>query len=171
MTAMTTDEFMSYLRSVDVKLNVTGGRLRYSAPPGTLTPALRAELLERKAEILYLLRDACATTGLHAPPILPVSRDRELPLSFAQQRLWFLDRLEPGRDTYHIFPRFSLRGPLNAAALQQSFTHLVRRHEALRTTFVNGEGYPIQVIGAPEPFSLSVVDLQDLPELEQETEA
>jgi len=85
---VTTIEFLSYLRSLDVKLWADGDRLRYSAPKGALTPALRAELVERKAEILTFLHKANAATSSTVPPIEPVSRDGDLPLSFAQWQRW-----------------------------------------------------------------------------------
>jgi len=164
---MTSPEFLSYLRSRDIKLWADGDKLRYSAPLGALTPALRAELAKRKAEILMFLR----RTSVNAPSILCVSRDIDLPLSFAQQRLWFLDQLKPGNSTYNIPAAMRLRGPLNVAALEQSLNEIVRRHEALRTTFASVEGQPIQIISPPEPFTLSIADLRQLPETEREPEA
>ncbi|HLL48703.1 MAG TPA: amino acid adenylation domain-containing protein, partial [Longimicrobiaceae bacterium] len=71
-----------------------------------------------------------------APPIVRVPRDGPLPLSFAQQRLWFLDRLTPGSAAYNLFYALRLRGPLDARALERALAELVRRHETLRTVFV-----------------------------------
>jgi len=72
------------------------------------------------------------------------------PLSFAQQRLWFLDQLEPGSSLYNVHSAVSLHGQLDVVALERSFDFLVRRHETLRTTFEIHNGQPIQVI-SPEP--------------------
>ena len=69
-------------------------------------------------------------TGLQAPPIVPVPRDGELPLSFAQQRLWFIDQLEPGSSVYNFPAAVRLKGPLNLVALKQSLNEIVKRHEA-----------------------------------------
>ena len=72
-------------------------------------------------------------TGLGAPPLVASQRTEALPLSFAQQRLWFLDQLEPNSAFYNIPAAVRLSGPLNLAALERTFTEIVRRHEALRT--------------------------------------
>ncbi|MCW6011288.1 non-ribosomal peptide synthetase, partial [Micromonospora sp. CPCC 205371] len=80
-----------------------------------------------------------ATTGVAVPPITPVRRDRPLPLSFAQQRLWFLDQLEPGSTEYNLpLPPRRLRGVLDVAALTAALTGVVARHEVLRTRLVTG---------------------------------
>ncbi|HVR99644.1 MAG TPA: non-ribosomal peptide synthase/polyketide synthase, partial [Thermoanaerobaculia bacterium] len=107
--------------------------------------------------------------GRQASPIVPVPRDGDLPLSFAQQRLWFLDQLEPGSPAYNIPLAVRLTGELSIARLERVFTEVVRRHEALRTTFVSREGSPVQVIAsaaASRP-ELPVVDLSHLPEREE----
>ena len=97
------------------------------------------------------------------PQITPQSRESNyFPLSFAQQRLWFLDQLQPGNTAYNLFLPIRLTGVLNVDVLEQSFKELIRRHEALRTTFTTVNGQPVQVI-APNPvFNLSVINLQEL---------
>ena len=75
---------------------------------------------------------------LTAPPLVPVSREQELPLSFAQQRLWFLDQLEASGSFYNLPAAVRLRGVLNVAALERTLSEVVRRHEALRTHFRGG---------------------------------
>ncbi len=108
------------------------------------------------------------TAGLPGvPPLLPAPRAPEdlLPLSFAQERLWFLDQLEPGSAAYHIPLGVRLAGDLEPALLARSLAELVRRHESLRTTFTARGGRPFQVIAAAPPsFALAVVDLSALPE-------
>ena len=99
--------------------------------------------------------------GVAAPPIVAVERDRELPLSFAQQRLWFLDQLEPHNPFYNIPAVVHLQGALDLRALTEAFTALVRRHESLRTSFAAPEGRPQQVIAAPADFTLTIEDLSD----------
>ncbi len=91
-----------------------------------------------------------------------IGRRRTAPLSPAQQRLWFLDRLEPGSDLYNIPITVLLEGRLDLAALRDCFNEIVRRHEAVRTTFEGDGGEPIQVINSADIFSVSVIDLSDL---------
>ncbi|GAA6614913.1 amino acid adenylation domain-containing protein [Scytonema sp. NUACC26] len=92
------------------------------------------------------------------------------PLSFAQQRLWFLDQLDPN-SIYNISAAIRFTGKLKVAALEQSLKEIVLRHEVLRTTFAVVDGQPVQVIHAAPNFTLSVVDLRYLPDIKRETEA
>jgi acyl carrier protein len=106
--------------------------------------------------------------GLQVPPIRPVPRAGDLPLSFAQQRVWLLDQLEPGLPTHTVRYYLRLTGPLNVAALEASLSEIVRRHEALRTTFAVKQGQPVQVIAPAEPLSLPVEDFTHILETERE---
>ncbi|MFL6196133.1 MAG: amino acid adenylation domain-containing protein [Thermoanaerobaculia bacterium] len=99
-----------------------------------------------------------------APPLLPVPREGALPLSFAQQRLWFVDQLEPGSPLYNMPGALRIEGPLDGAVLARSLREIVRRHEALRTVFEGSDAAPVQVILPAAPFPLPVVDLAGLPE-------
>ena len=83
-------------------------------------------------------------------------------LSFAQQRLWFLEQLEPDSIAYRITRRLRLQGSLNVDVLQQTFTALVERHETLRTHFVTTEGTPLQVVAPAKPFELPLIDISSL---------
>lgn len=105
------------------------------------------------------------------PPITPVSRDQELPLSFSQERMWFLNQFEPTGAAYNIPMAIRLTGPLNVTALAQSFNQVARRHEALRTTFPTVAGRPVQVIAPELLLELPVVNLQHLPPGRREAEA
>ncbi|HEY9652604.1 MAG TPA: condensation domain-containing protein, partial [Coleofasciculaceae cyanobacterium] len=107
---------------------------------------------------------------LKAPPIVAVPRDGMLPLSFAQERLWLVDRLEPNNTAYHMPAALRLVGSLNIAALEQSFNEIVRRHEILRTSFIEVDGQPIQVIAPSLTLKIPLVDLQALPETERDAE-
>ena len=111
-----------------------------------------------------------AHEGLQAPPLVPVGRDRKLPLSFAQQRLWFLDQLEPGNSFYNISRAVQLRGSLNLVALSAALNEIVSRHESLRTLF-GTDGDPFQSIAAPQTGSLRLIDLTAVSETERQTEA
>ncbi len=106
---------------------------------------------------------ARAGLGLEPPPLAPVPRDRPLPLSFPQERLWFLDRLAPGKAAYDIPFTLGLAGALDRRALAAALSEIVRRHEALRTTFPEIGGEPRQQIAPPAAFPLPDVDLAALP--------
>ncbi|WP_445300994.1 amino acid adenylation domain-containing protein [Microcoleus sp. C2D2] len=90
------------------------------------------------------------------------------PTSFAQQRLWFLDQFEPGNPFYNLPAAVLLKGRLNVVVLELSFKEIVRRHEALRTTFATVDGQPMQVVGENFNFGLQVLDLQQLAETERQ---
>jgi amino acid adenylation domain-containing protein len=112
-----------------------------------------------------------AARGLPAAPLQSIPREGELPLSFGQETFWFLDQLEPGSPVFNIDVAVRLRGPLNLPAVERALTEVLRRHEALRTTFVATDGRPVAVIAPPAAMSLPVVDLTGLPEAEREAEA
>ena len=164
---MKTREFLSYLEEQDIQVWADGDRLRYSAPEGGLTPELRTELVRRKAEILAFLH----STAAMMLPIEPAARDGVLPTSFTQQRMWFLDQLEPDLSAFVIPACYHLHGPLSVGALEQSLNEIVRRHEALRTSFSARDGQPVQVIAPTLTLALPVVDLRGLRKKQREAEA
>jgi len=92
-------------------------------------------------------------------------------LSYAQQRLWFLDELQPGLTAYNVPAAVRLRGSLDAGALARSLTEVVRRHEALRSTFANIDGSPVQIVGAPHTVALPLTDLSELAASEADSRA
>jgi amino acid adenylation domain-containing protein len=104
-----------------------------------------------------------AGKGSPLPPIVPSAWEGLAPLSFPQQRLWFLDRLQPGRAIYNVPIALRLAGPLDPAALQRGLGGVVDRHETLRTRFVEADGQPWQEVLPPVAFGLPEVDLRDLP--------
>jgi amino acid adenylation domain-containing protein/non-ribosomal peptide synthase protein (TIGR01720 family) len=95
-----------------------------------------------------------------APDITRVDRDRDFPLSFAQQRLWFLDQLEGTGSAYNIPGTICLSGELDIPALERSVSEIVKRHEVLRTVFVAEHGQPKQVILPEVALNLTIVDLR-----------
>ena len=101
-------------------------------------------------------------------PIVHLSLSEGLPLSFAQQRLWFLDQLQPGSSAYNIFSAFRLTGRLNVTAIEESLGEILRRHEVLRTTFVTENDQPVQRISPTAAFILSQTDLSTMPEEQRE---
>ncbi len=129
------------------------------------TIAALAALVEEAVE--EARRPAAAPARAAAPPLAarPAAAGAagELPLSFGQERLWFLDRLTPGGAAYNVPVAIRLRGALDAAALAGAFGEIVRRHESLRTTFAAGEGGAWQRVHPPSPAALSRIDLAALP--------
>lgn len=125
------------------------------------------QLSPRKKAILDALLDkeGMASTEDKIP------RRREggpAPLSFSQQRLWFFDQFEPASFVYNVLTPVSLRGNLDVSALQEAFNHLVRRHEALRTTFELREGQPVQIIGQQQSIPIRRIDLSHQARPEQQ---
>jgi amino acid adenylation domain-containing protein len=108
--------------------------------------------------------------GFETAALEASARDGELPLSFSQQRLWFLEQLTPGTSAYNIAGALRLRGLLDVAALEQSLNEIIRRHEILRTTFVTIDGRPAQTIASSLKLTLPLTSLEHLTEAEQEAE-
>ncbi|RKH66938.1 non-ribosomal peptide synthetase [Corallococcus aberystwythensis] len=109
-----------------------------------------------------------ARSRRRAPPVVPVPRDALLPLSFGQQRMWFIEQLTPGSISYNV-PYFArLTGALDIRALERALAVLVERHEALRTTFAVVDGQPVQRIAPSLSLTLHVESLEALPASERE---
>ncbi|NPC81124.1 amino acid adenylation domain-containing protein, partial [Pyxidicoccus fallax] len=114
---------------------------------------------------------ASRPTGTPRPPLVPVPRTGDLPLSFAQQRLWFLDRLRPDSAVYNLPAAVRLDGDLNVEALERALSELVRRHEVLRSTFHESSTGPVQRVSSEARVMLGRGDLSGMPEAERDVEA
>ena len=163
-------ELIEELRRRDIKLWRDGDNLRFSAPTGALSPELKSKLIAHKAELLAQLSDAekAATT------IPRADRSGGIALSFAQERLWVLDRLEPGLTAYNVAHCWRITGALDPAVLDRSLQEIARRHEILRTTFSTTEnGTPVQVIHPSPTFSLRLISIgpDALPQLAEDEAA
>lgn len=157
-------QFLSDLRAVGVVLAIDGERLIINAPKGAVTSELRAELAQRKAEILAFLRDS-------AIPKADTSSDRklfDLPLSRSQQRLWFISRLYPDNPVYHIVMGLQATGTLDRYAMERAFKALLERHEALRTSFYEKSGTPFARIHSASEWVSDFIDLSDFPNASEE---
>ncbi len=120
------------------------------------------------AEAIEAALAAGPAQRVRAAPILALARpETELPLSFAQERLWFLDQLEPGSAAYNLGSALRLAGQLDLPALASTLSEIVRRHAVLRTTFRAVDGRPVQVISPAAVLILPRVDLSALPEEER----
>ena len=143
-----TIKFLDQLRFRGVELWVEGDRLKYSAPKGTLNDDVLNELRKRKDEILAHLQ--AATASATSQEIVAASRDQLLALSFAQQRIWFLDELEPDNPFYNVALAKRIRGDISTDILRKSLLTLIRRHEVLRSVCVNTPDGPRLQIIAPD---------------------
>jgi amino acid adenylation domain-containing protein/non-ribosomal peptide synthase protein (TIGR01720 family) len=125
-----------------------------------------ATLREVAAEVDRTSREA---QGLAVPPLTRREHGRTAPLSFNQERFWFLEQLGSLNGAYHEFYALQIHGPLNIAALESSLNQMIRRHETLRTHIENtADGQGMQVISEPQPLSLDVLDLSALSASERE---
>jgi amino acid adenylation domain-containing protein len=121
------------------------------------------ELSEKKRGMIeYLLGKSKKQTSRQTRARIPRLSATEAPLSFAQQRLWFIEQFEPNTSAYHISAALHLFGPLKVEALAQSLAEIARRHEALRTRFGLRDGEPVQIIEPLAAFELPLLDLTDL---------
>ncbi|RKH00364.1 amino acid adenylation domain-containing protein, partial [Corallococcus sp. CA053C] len=128
-----------------------------------------ARTLEEQAQrVDAQLQDGAS---LQAPPLRPVPREARMPLSFAQQRLWFLDQLEPGTSTFNIPIALRVEGALDVRALEHCFQEVMRRHESLRTVFQEGPDGPSQVVLPALALPLEQVDLRALAPEARDAEA
>src|SRR5271155_2070629 len=146
---MTCAEFMTELHRLRVRLWLEGGRLRVSAPRGVLNEELRGILQSRKEE----LREWIEHQGAPSPPeelLKRMGRAGWMELSYAQQRLWFLYRLEGASATYNIPVGLRLEGKLDQEALEQAVRDVVARQETLRTIFPERDGVPFQQVLSAE---------------------
>lgn len=181
MTNWAIADFISHLNHLDIKLSLEPDpsvsphsfRLRCNAPEGTLTPTLRQELTNRKAELITYLQTISNTQEPQSknslPPIHPPAHSSthppaypSTPLSFAQQRLWFLYQLAPHNPFYNVPAAICLKGTLDRSALERSLREIVRRHAALRTRFATVDGQPVQVVEPNANVELAVVNLQSV---------
>ena len=130
----------------------------------------RSKRYEGRAALWRAIR-AVVQLQRHAPPLRTVPRKGVLPLSFAQERLWFLDQLSPESKAYNISASFRITGPLMVPALEQALNEIVSRHEVLRTTFPAVDGNAAQIIAPELSLQLPMVGLRELPESERYAEA
>ncbi|MEC9375343.1 MAG: amino acid adenylation domain-containing protein [Pseudomonadota bacterium] len=153
------------LSKLGIKLSSDKDELKIIAPPGILTSDLREELLKNKNELLELINDSHSTITANKK-FLPQPRSANLPLSFAQKRLWFLDALDPGLAVYNIPLAIRLHGNLNIKALGLAFNDLINRHENLRTNFISDkDDQPIQII---HNFLAHIIDSKNMEDVSNE---
>jgi len=147
------ERLLEALVGQDIRLRVEGGDLRVSAPPGALTAELREVLRQRKAELL-----ACLQAGGEVP-LVRVGREVPLPLSFAQERMWILQQMDPDPNPHRLQFVFVIKAD-DVPGLARAWNALLERHEILRTTYrMDDNGRLMQTVHAPKRVELPVVDL------------
>lgn len=157
-------ELIAEFAQLGIAVWVQDDRLRYKAPHGVLTAGLRQRLTDNKGPLLALLSaQRNPWSALRLPAVTRRPPDQQPQLSYMQQRLWFLDRLLPGRATYNMAYAYRLRGALDAVALRQALRDIVRRHEVLRTEIVVVEGAARPRVADGCALELPLTDLTGCP--------
>ncbi|NEP51638.1 MAG: AMP-binding protein, partial [Moorea sp. SIO3C2] len=163
-------KFLSYLHSLDIELSTDGEKLLCDAPEGVLTSELQNQLSNCKQEIITFLQQANLKTDSKENLIKPIERNSNPPpLSYAQQRLWFIEKMALISNAYNLPLTLHLVGKLDYVALQTSINQIIARHETLRTTFSETNGTPVQIIQPPFELELPRKDLSGLTPSEQTT--
>ena len=156
---------LATLAEHDVQVYVEEGKLKTRSKPGAITPAIAAQLRDHKLALIAHLSAASAKPFESVPaPLVP---EGEHGLSYAQQRLWFLDQFKSGNVSYNMPITLRLDGKLDSEALRRSLDEIVQRHAVLRSTYAKTPAGPVQTIQPAAPIALPIVDLRDLAEAEQ----
>lgn len=159
------ERLLDELRALGVRLSAEGDRLKVSAPEGCLTDERRARIAIHKAELIRRVSvepQRAASLG-DAGSRAVEAGPREFPMTSAQRRLWFLDRLSPGSHAYNLGVEYAFEGGVDKALLARAVNEVVRRQSALRTVYAERDGEPRQIVRPFEPMTLGWVDLTDLP--------
>jgi amino acid adenylation domain-containing protein len=168
---VTTAEFLLHLQQLGIQVSADNDSIRCRAPRGALTPELRDEVARRKMEIVALLGRGDLAKRSQAAPLERVARDGDLPLSFGQERLWFLHQMTPDNGAYNIASSIRFRPAAAVDLLARALQQLTERHETLRTTFVTRDGQPFVRIDPSVAVALPVFDLRAMPEAVRAGEA
>ena len=161
-------KFINKINTLGIKLWLENKQLKFKAPKGAWTDKIRDELIANKEEVIAFLRQTSVNAQI--PPILPIKRSssggeltsEQYPLSFSQERLWFIDQLEPDSANYNIPIAVSISGELDFEHLEQAFNMIITRHENLRTIFPSKNGKAQQLILENMGFKLERSDLSHI---------
>ncbi|HEY2236960.1 MAG TPA: amino acid adenylation domain-containing protein [Candidatus Angelobacter sp.] len=156
---MNCSDLLTRLHTQGIRIQLVGEKIRLSIPSGELDPDVREEIKLHREEIKSLLRQPLAEDD---NLLAKQERPARLPLSYGQQRLWFVDRLEGTSREYNIVEALRLLGELNLPALEKAIKTIVERHEVLRTHFQEAEGEPWQVVEPALPIQLALEDWREL---------
>jgi len=159
---MTNTQLITVLAERDIRMWLDADELKFSAPRGAIDPELRALMVARKSELMTFLRNEASGEGEQSLAPAPML-DRP-PLSAAEERLWFLYRLEGPSPAYNVLTSMHVPQFLDLALHRQAMARLVSRHEALRTCFAEENGEAYRVVRPPCSLPVSLVDLSGLPD-------
>ena len=135
-------ELMQRLQALGLRLHMDSGRLKVDAPKGVVDDDLKSTIAARRDDIVAALLSGDGDKRRGTDQIRRIARDGQLPISSAQQRFWFLDRMDPGRSHYNVGATVHLSGALDVDIMRQSFNDVVARHEALRARINDDDGSP-----------------------------
>lgn len=162
-------QVLEILSKNNIKLKARDGNLHVRAKGG-LTSEARDLLSKHKAEILEWLDRKKKTEDQHLTPLKRTPRDKDLPLSYSQQRMWVLENIRDVGSTYCLPEAIHLQGRLCVDNLERAFQEIIRRHEILRTSFQEKDGYPQQIISHDHRLAATVLDLSDLSQTNKDHE-
>lgn len=171
MKTQTLDDLLQTLQQRDIQLWLDGDRLRYRAAKDAFTPELKAQIKAQKSAIITFLRQAQSSSQAQLPPIERIDRDGKLPLSFAQQRFWFLQQFEPDSTANNMPVVVRFQGAIDLEILHQSLKAVMDRQEVFRSRFPLVEGEPVVVIEDAIAVDVPVEDIRHVPAAEREAEA
>src|SRR3954471_2621474 len=154
---MSVMQLLDDVQKTGAKLHLVGNELRIRGPRGALDLTLKTRINALKSELAEHLRKTDTVTDFLQ--YAGSERPDRLPLSFAQERLWFLDQLQPGGTEYNMAAASRFRGEFKAEAFERAIQELVRRHETTRTHFAGPSGEPMLVIDPPGQFKMEFEDL------------
>ncbi|MEB3341935.1 condensation domain-containing protein [Okeania sp.] len=161
-------EILSQISSQGIKLWAEGDELKIRAPKGALTTETRDLLSKNKLELLHLLQEKSSNVSATSVPLVYVGRDKDLPVTYQQERLWTIDQLMGNKLNLNVSTALKIEGLIDIPLLQKSWNEIISRNESLRTIFSFAEGSLIQVIVPSLDSKISVIDYQGLSKTEQE---
>lgn len=144
--------------ALDISFRLDDGKLKINAPDGVLNSTLLDELKANKKEIIALLEQTATSKSTTLQTIPKAPPRNRYPLSYAQQRLWFLYRLEPNSPAYHMTGGIRVHATLDAEKLRRAFEEIIRRHDSLRTSFIEDDNQPWQRIQRPYRLDIELLE-------------
>ncbi len=157
MNSESIENLLAQLFQQGIRLNVVNGKLRCRGP-AEVVAALQRQITDQKEQIVDFLKNNNGQGFLESIP--PIGQTDQIPLSFAQQRLWFLEQMQPESAAYNLPFAVRIDGLLDRDAFRQSLNEIVKRHEVFRTNFIVEAGEPHQKIAPVQALEVSEVDLR-----------